>query len=220
MTEKTRPARDLRDAPGAMSDLHPLSRLLFWLFFLLLAQGLSALPLSLALLLPLLLGTSVRQRGLRLIWRTRWLLLSLFLFFAWGGAGEPLWASAYAPSVEGVQVALMQLGRLVLVLLLVAALLESMPLSDFLLAAHGLLKPLRGIGFDADRGVVRLMLVLRYVETLPRPRDWRVLLETQDDLPTTSVELQTRPLRRVDWLLMGLLLLLCANCLNFWEWVV
>ena len=62
-----------------------------------------------------------------------------------------------------------------------------------------MLKPLRRFGLDPDRGVVRLMLVLRYVETLPRPRDWRTLL----DAPTISVseliEVNHQALRRSDY---------------------
>jgi hypothetical protein len=52
-----------------------------------------------------------------------------------------------------------------------------MPLADLISGSHALLFPFRRCGMDSTRGVVRLMLVLRYVETLPRPRDWKTLLE-------------------------------------------
>jgi hypothetical protein len=68
-------------------------------------------------------------------------------------------------------------GRLLLVLMAVAVLRERMPLADLLTAMHRLLEPLRRCGVDTDRGLVRLLLVLNYIETMPRPRDWRLLLD-------------------------------------------
>jgi hypothetical protein len=50
-------------------------------------------------------------------------------------------------------------------------------MADLLTATHRLLDPLRRCGLDTDRGLVRLLLVLHYLETMPRPRDWRQLLE-------------------------------------------
>jgi len=125
----------------------------------------------------------VLRRGAKLIWRTRWLLATLLAVFFWAVAGEPLWDGPLAPTQEGLQEGLSHLARLLLVLVAVAAFLETMPLADLLAATHAWLRPLRHVGIDPERGVVRLMLVLRYVETLPRPRDWRRLL----DAPAQSV---------------------------------
>lgn len=179
--------------------VHPTTRLVVWLLMLVAVQNMSGLALLAAGLLLPLFGISVLRRGLRLMWRTRWLLISLLVIFAWGVAGEPLWDGRFAPSYEGLQESLTHLGRLMLVLMAVALFLEIMPLPDLLAATHGMLKPLRRFGFDPDRGVVRLMLVLRYVETLPRPRDWRTLL----DAPTISVseliEVNHQALRRSDY---------------------
>jgi hypothetical protein len=130
------------------------------------------------------------------------LLVSLFVIFAWGVAGEPLWQGVAAPTYEGLLAALTQLGRLLLMLMIVAAFLEFMPLPSLLAATHRMLHPLRRFGIDPDRGVIRLMLVMRYVETLPRPRDWRTLL----DVPTVSVsevlEIDECPLRWLDGLVL------------------
>ena len=179
--------------------VHPTTRLVVWLLMLVAVQNMSGLALLAAGLLLPLFGISVLRRGLRLMWRTRWLLISLLVIFAWGVAGEPLWDGRFAPSYEGLQESLTHLGRLMLVLMAVALFLEIMPLPDLLAATHGMLKPLRRFGLDPDRGVVRLMLVLRYVETLPRPRDWRTLL----DAPTISVseliEVNHQALRRSDY---------------------
>ena len=142
------------------------------------------------------------QRGSGLVRRARWLLLSLLVVFSWGIPGDPLWNGALSPTYEGLFEGLTHLGRLVLVLMAVAAFLEAMSLQDLLAATHALLGPLRRLGFDPDRSVVRLMLVLRYVETLPRPRDWRALL----DLPATNlgevVEIGYQPFRWPDFVVV------------------
>ena len=169
--------------------LHPATRLFVWLVLLVAAQFLSGMALAVICLITPILGTQVMRRGWRLIWRARWLLLSLMVVFAWGTAGEPLWNSAWAPTHEGFLEAIKHLGRMFLVLIFVAAFLEFMPLADLLSATHALLLPFsRYGGMDSTRGVVRLMLVLRYVETLPRPRDWKTLLEMPELCTSEVVE--------------------------------
>jgi energy-coupling factor transporter transmembrane protein EcfT len=188
------------------SVLHPTTRLSAWLALLVAVQFLSGTPLAVAFVLVPLLGKRVFRRGWLLIRRTRWLLLSLFAVFAWGTPGEPVWNVSVAPSWEGIREAALHLGRLLLVLFSVAGFLENMPLADLLEATHALLKPLRRIGIDSDRGVVRLMLVLRYVETLPRPRDWKSLLDAPEVCTSEVVEIGSRTMTWPDRLVvLGLL---------------
>ena len=181
--------------------IHPATRLIAWLMLLVAVQSLSGVLLAGLFLVFPLFGARVLRRGGQLIWRTRWLLLSLLVVFSWGIAGQPLWNGVGAPTQEGVLEALIHLGRLLLVLMAVATFLETMPLQDLLAATHVLLKPMRGIGLDPDRGVVRLMLVLRYVETLPRPRDWRSLLDAPTLNVSEQVEVNHQPLRWSDYAL-------------------
>ena len=186
--------------------VHPATRLIAWLALLIAVQCLSGAVLLAACLFAPLAGARVMRRGGRLVWRTRWLLISLLLVFAWGIAGEPLWSGSLAPTREGVDEALKHLGRLVLVLVSVAAFLEFMPLAELLAATHALLAPLRRLGVDADRGVVRLMLVLRYVETLPRPRDWKSLLDIPETAACETIEIEHQALRWLDGCVMAGLL--------------
>lgn len=188
--------------------LHPTVRIVFWLSLLLAIQCLDGWWLTAALASLALLGRPALLRGGRLIWRTRWLLLSLFVVFSWGVAGEPVVSGMTAPTYEGVEDALLHLGRLVLVLMMVAAFLEAMPLPELLAGTHHLLRPLHRFGFDSDRGVVRLLLVLRYVETLPRPRDWRVFLDASAfpaERCVETIELDNCPLRLADYALLAML---------------
>lgn len=197
------------------SVLHPATRLVVWLVLLIAVQLLSGRFLALVCLLAPVLGVRVMRRGGRLMWRARWLLFSLLAVFAWGTAGEALWNSGWAPTYEGVMEASKHLGRMLLVLMLVAAFLEYMPLADLISATHALLLPFRRFGLDTTRGVVRLMLVLRYVETLPRPRDWKVLLDAPESSTSEIVEIEQRAAGWGDVCVMaglvGGLLFLCFN---------
>ena len=188
--------------------VHPTTRLVVWLLFLLAVQSLSGKALLIAIVVLPVFGVNVLRRGGFLVWRARWLLLSLLVIFSWGVAGEPLWPGRYAPTHEGLADAFTHLGRLLLVLTGIAAILESMPLSDLLAATHMLLQPLRILGLDPDRGVVRLMLVMRYAEALPRPRDWRSLLNLPESSVCEELEVSHQPLGCVDGLVGGAVL--CA----------
>jgi len=203
----------MQDASKPMLALHPTTRLILWLLFLVAVQLLSGYPLAVVLLLMPLCGKAVLKRGWLLIRRARWLLLSLFVILAWGSAGEPLWDADLAPTQEGIREALIHLGRLLLVLLAVAVLLEKMSLPDLFAASHTLFEPLRRFGMDPDRGIVRLMLVLRYVEKLPRPRDWRSLLDVPETTADETIEISYQPLRGIDYALtMGAVLALVVFC--------
>ncbi|WP_170285843.1 energy-coupling factor transporter transmembrane component T [Propionivibrio limicola] len=185
-----------------ISDLHPATRLFVWLMLLLAIQGLGNFALvGCALLVPLM-GGSVLRRGGRLIWRTRWLIVSLLAVFAWGRAGEHVWVGPLSPTYEGLSEAITHGGRLVLLLMAVGAFLETTPLPVLLSGGRVLLAPFRQLGCDPDRSVVRLMLVLRYVEALPRPRDWRNLLDAPPPTECDVLEVDHESLRFTDRLVM------------------
>lgn len=195
------------------SAVHPVTRVIVWLVFLLAVQCLSGAVLAAVFLLLPLLGIRILKRGSHLVWRTRWLLLSLLVIFSWGVAGEPFWTGAAAPTHEGFREALIHLGRLLLVLMAVAAFLETMPLPDLLAATHTMLRPLRRLGLDPERGVVRLMLVLRYAESLPRPRDWRSLLDAPVSSVNERVEVNYQPPRWTDY---AIVLVFSAAAILLW----
>ena len=187
------------DSSLPVPAFHPATRLLVWLLLLLAVQCLSGTALAAAFLCIPLLGRKALRRSAKLIWRARWLLLTLLLVFSWAVAGTPLWDGPASPTREGLQEALGHLARLLLVLVAVATFLETMPLTDLLAATHTWLRPLRHVGIEAERGVVRLMLVLRYVETLPRPRDWRRLLDAPAQSVSERLTLVDYPLRWPDY---------------------
>lgn len=192
--------------------IHPTIRLALWVAIVVCVQALSGATLLLAFAALPLVGVRALRRGGRLVWRARWLLLSLLAVFSWGVAGTPLWGVGFAPTEEGVIEGLTHLGRLLLVLMAVATFLEYVSVADLLAATHRLLKPFRRLGLDADRGVVRLMLVLRAVESLPRPRDWRVLIETEESCAEERLEVSARPLGHADYAIALALLIVAGFC--------
>ncbi|MEO8409237.1 MAG: CbiQ family ECF transporter T component [Propionivibrio sp.] len=202
--------------------LHPAVRLCAWVVLLIAVQSLEGRWLAATCLCaPLLtwfVGPHIIRRGWRLLWRARWILVSLFVVFAWGVAGDPLWSGPASPTQAGVILAGTHLGRLLLVLLTLAAFLESMPLPELLAATHQLIGPLRRARLDPDRGVVRLLLVLRYVENLPRARDWRSLLDAPATIESECVEVELHRLGWFDALIaLGLALLLGYLALSWWR---
>ena len=188
------------------ATLHPTTCLVAWLLSLVAVQGLQGSLLAAAFLVLPLFGRQALQRAIRLAWGARWLFLSLFVILAWGRAGEPVWGGAMAPSAEGLSEALTQVGRLLLVLMAVAVLRQRLSVPEFLTAAHRLLWPLRRCGVDTDRGIVRVLLVLQYLETTPRPRDWRRLLDVPEASSSEVFELSDRHFPGRDYLIIGLLL--------------
>ena len=188
------------------ATLHPTTCLVAWLLSLVAVQSLQGSLLAVAFLVPPLFGRLALQRAIRLAWGARWLFLSLFVILAWGRAGEPVWGGAMAPSAEGLSEALTQVGRLLLVLMAVAVLRQRLSVPEFLTAAHRLLWPLRRCGVDTDRGIVRVLLVLQYLETTPRPRDWRRLLDVPEVSSSEVFELRDRHFPGRDYLIIGLLL--------------
>lgn len=186
-----------------MNQLHPAHRLCCWLLAVIAIQCLTGMPLLLVLGASLLLGRAILARWLRLLRRARWLLLTLLLVVAWGVAGEPLWelGALPAPTYEGLSDAANQLGRLLLVLAAVAALLETTPINRLMSGAHVLLRPLRCFGLEVDRAVVRLSLALHYAEEMP-VADWRRLLVPVEPSGPQAVHLMLPPPRARDWLIL------------------
>lgn len=195
----------LRRREGFGIAVHPSTCLIVWMLLLVFIQGLDGVPLIATILaLPVFGRLALRHFG-QLTWRARWLFLSLFVILAWGATGDPLWDGALAPTREGLADASTHIGRLLLVLMAVAVLRLRMSQADLLTGLHRLLEPLRRCRLDADRGLVRLLLVLRYLETMPRPRDWRRLLDLPASDECELIELADRRMRVRDYATISVL---------------
>lgn len=160
---------------------HPAVQILVWIALSLLAQRLAALPLL--LLSTVLFGLALRfcaAQLLSLLRRTRWILFSLLLIYAYTTAGTAVWEQLgmMSPTREGVLDGLLQLGRLLSVLSGLAILLALLPQEQLISGLYTLAYPLRWLGLSRERIAVRLALTLQYAETAMRDTasDWRATI--------------------------------------------
>ena len=156
--------------------LHPSCALVVWLAAVLAAQfvgygGLVALCLA-------ALGAAPAAIGLWLgyAWRARWLMLTLWLILAYNTPGEAFQDLAWAPTYEGIGEAGLHVVRLLVMLAWLAWLVCRLGRDGMVCGLWRLLAPVRALGLDTERLVVRLSLVL---ENLRQPQEkgaWRRML--------------------------------------------
>jgi energy-coupling factor transporter transmembrane protein EcfT len=153
-----------------------------------------------------------RIQLLRLLRRTRWLLVVLLLTYAYALPGVTLWPALgwASPSAEGLQQGALRAGRLVLLLAGLAVLLATTPRPRLIYGLYALAKPLTWFGFDRRAFAVRLGLTLDYVEHATRPVRWLDALRAPlpDEAAPTGYLLQTERWQSRDSavILAGLLL--------------
>lgn len=152
---------------------HPASLLLYWFGLVLVLQQLSLFPLTLLTLACLgLTAVHAPERCRSLLWRSRWLLLSLAILFLFVTPGEYLpgtWGDT-GLTYEGLRQCGEYLGRLLSMLASLALLHERLGTPGLLAGFYWLLKPLPG----RQTTVVRLLLVLEFVERKQQTtwREW------------------------------------------------
>jgi hypothetical protein len=145
-----------------------------------------------------------QSRILRLLVRTRWLFLSIALLFLFAVPGERLagLAGDMGMTVEGLSMAAEHLLRLLLLLATLALLHERLGNHGLVTGLHWLLAPLANWRTLRERIVVRLILVLDYVEGTPAP-DWREWLSPELAPGLAPLALETRAAGFWDWLVLG-----------------
>ena len=213
----------LEESPRSCGEsLHPASLILIWLAFALCIPWLRFADLAVILLLasiPLLRRRSAEFR--KLLRRTRWLLLSLVLVYAYATPGEAVLPAlgAYSPSHEGLLSGGQQALRLLTLLATLALLLEGLQRDRILAGLYLLLKPFAHVGVNIDRIAIRVWLTLYYAEQAGAgtPGGWRERLQAALDHHEESgqmIRLDIGRLSLVDYLavagtlsVMGLLVL-------------
>lgn len=187
-------------------SFHPATQLLAWVGFIVAVQSMTAAALAGAaiVLLPLCLF-GARSRALNLVRRSRWLLLSIMLLFAFGTPGQRLPGSLGEIGItyDGLLLASEHMMRLVLLLATLALLHERLGTSGLMAGLHWLLTPFAAWRSLRERIVVRLMLVLEYVESAPGG-DWRAWL-AEDPPGPDALSLAVRQVRPADWAVLALL---------------
>lgn len=184
--------------------LHPASRILIWLAFAFSIPWLRLSELAgivLLLSLPLFLQHSAQY--LKLLRRSRWLLISLILAYAFVTPGEAVIPvlGDFSPSRDGLVSGGIQALRLVALLAGLSWLLALSPRDRILAGLYVLLHPFTRFGLDVDRVAARIWLTLHYAES-PQPGEWRERLQSalQDKEPEMhSVSLETGRFSRFDY---------------------
>ena len=200
--------------------VHPAVFILLWVFLAIALQTLTAMTLLLVGVPLLLAAYALSAARLRtLLHRTRWIMLSLLLIYAYATPGVALWESLaqFSPTYEGVIDGLLQLNRLVFALAALAILLGLLSQQQLISGLYALGYPLRYIGLSRARVAVRLALTLHYAESsmLGTAANWRASIEqmlARVEIKQQSIELQVTPLNLRDGLLviLGLVMLMLA----------
>lgn len=209
-------------SPQARGEfLHPASLILIWLAFAFCIPWLRPAELMAIVFLfslPLLLRHSAHY--LKLLRRSRWLLISLILVYAFVTPGVAAISvlGAYSPSREGLLSGALQALRLISLLATLALLLATTSRDRILAGLYFLLRPFVLIGVDVDRVAARIWLTLHYAEQTGSRRsgEWREQMQAAlhgSGQEMTSIQLQIGRLSRLDYaallcavLVFGLLL--------------
>lgn len=201
--------------------IHPSLRLVLLMLLAVAVQFLSLLPLALLgglVLLAALYGHAALLR--KVLRRSRWLLLTLLLVYAFTTPGEYLrgW-DAYVPTYEGLHQGMLQALRLTIMLAGLAWLLGTTPRQQLMAGIYRLVQPLSRFGLAVDRFTARLWLTMHYVELAPPARKasfWQRVeaAANDDDAGIGQVRLELPHFTHLDAavLLLALLLLWGLAC--------
>lgn len=206
--------------------LHPATAIVLWLFFVVWLEFVQPSMLIVAALglIPWLHGVTLTQ-FLRYLRRTRWLLLTLLVIYAYTLPGDNISAllGSFSPSVQGIQYGVLRLVRLIMLLAALSILMVRTPRNSLLLGLFRILSPLQLLGVDAERIAVRLWLTLHYAEATladTRTLNMKQRLETLKLNTVTAtavpshIELQDQSMEWVDYLC--LLFALVVGTVTFW----
>lgn len=190
---------------------HPATQIFAWCLLVAMLQMLKLDALLLVAGSVLLCAVAVsRHKFFQLLRRTRWIMFSLLLIYAWSTPGQALYEplGAFSPSREGLLDGLSQLTRLLAALAGLAMLLDRLHRMQLIAGLYTLFAPLQWMGGLRERFAVRLALTLHYAEAamLHGKRGWK---ETLDGLlephgePTREMELPLHRFGLGDLLLLG-----------------
>ena len=191
---------------------HPATLIFLWVCLTIAMQSLQATALLLAGVPLLVVAYALSAARLFvLLRRTRWIMLSLLLIYAYATPGVAVWASLaqFSPTCEGLIDGLLQLCRLAFALAGLAILLGLLSQQQLIGGLYTLAYPLRYLGLSRERIAVRLALTLHYAESamLDTAANWRSSVEqmlTPAEVKQDSVELHITPFTLRDGLLLAM----------------
>lgn len=196
---------------------HPAAQILAWCLLVAMLQVMVPGALLMATGLVLLCAYAISgHKFIQLVRRTRWIILSLLVIYAYSTPGQPLLDTLgmFSPSREGLSDGVLQLARLLAALAGLAILLDRLHRQQLIAGLYSLFAPLHWLGLSRERVAVRLALTLHYAEVaMLRGRvGWQAtlggLLEPHGATDDRKMELHLSNFTVVDALLLGFSLLL------------
>ena len=189
---------------------HPVAQIYLWTCLLVAVQMLQGQKLFLiGGVLLLITIACCASRFFTLLRRTRWILISLFLIYAYASTGNPIWPDmgAFSPVDIGITNGLQQITRLLTILAGLTILLVSLSQAELVSGMYTMLNPLRYVGLSRERIAVRLALTLQYAESavLKKADNWQAMLVQSlrpDESSAGVIELSVTKLTLYDWLLL------------------
>lgn len=197
-----------------MSGPHPAVQLFIWVCLTLAAHSLNVHGLFMLAGISMVISLGLcAVRFFQLLRRMRWILISVFLIYAYSTPGDSLWLElgAFSPGRDGMAEGLLQLLRLTTVLAGLSILLSLLSPAQLVAGLYTLAHPLRLVGLSRERFAVRLALTLSYAENaVPETSgSWRGSLEqlllSRLEVPG-FVELHVARFSMTDWLLIAAVL--------------
>lgn len=149
--------------------MHPFVKILLFISVLLLMNYMGNQLVWLLCLLVCVLAIKLDSKNfLHVVKRMRWLFISLFIIYAYGTPGEYIqyFPINFAPSIEGCQLGLLQIGKLLIALAGLSILFAGSSKEHLIAGLNLLLTPLKYMGLDVERFAARLLLTFDYVEAL------------------------------------------------------
>ena len=147
---------------------HPASLILFCTALLVAASSREGGQLAFACSILMMLAlVAAREHFLKMVRRSRWLLLTIVILFGWLTPGTPF-ALLPGATQEGIQLAAKNLAYLLVAISVVAGLLTSLSPPQLVAGLRSLLAPFGCFKRSPDRIAVRLALTLEQVEASHR----------------------------------------------------
>ncbi len=168
-----------------------------WCLVVVMLQSIATIELLVLSLLTLIVALVISgKKFILLLRRTRWIMLSLLLIFAFTTPGTELTSlmGSYGPTQEGLIDGMLQLTRLMAAIAALAILLERLHRQQLIAGLYTIFFPLQWLGVSRERLAVRLALTLRYAEStmLKGATNWQSMLRglfEPSDEPLKKMEL-------------------------------
>ncbi len=202
--------------------LHPAVKIYIWACLAVVTQVLNGYYLMLfAGILFLLSATLCTTRFFLILRRTRWIMFSAFVIYAYAGSGDALWPQlgVFSPLSTGMANGFVQLSRLLSILASLSLLLAFLNNAQLIAGLHSLAYPFSVFGKMRERIIIRLALTVQYAESTlmnTKSNGLKNIEEGLQALPVAAdpIELTAMRLCYLDWFAVLVITVLLLGVLS------